>query len=184
MTKLTTPESYPQQVFWSDEDEGFIAVAPDLKGCSAFGETREEALSSLDVAIGAWIEAANAAGNPIPRPSRPADEEFSGKLLVRMPKDLHGRLARAAAVQSTSLNQYVVFLLTWAHTAHEFQQTTTRTFGVWSGALSTVSVDVTPIFHKPVASVWEKRTFNTNTSERLDFNLLVATDQRYETTNG
>ena len=38
---------YPANVFWSEEDEGFIALAPDLPGCSAFGESQAEALVSL-----------------------------------------------------------------------------------------------------------------------------------------
>ncbi len=60
---------YPAEVFWSDEDEGWIAVAPDLPGCSAFGESKVEAIKELEPAIGAWIEAARAAGNSIPQPS-------------------------------------------------------------------------------------------------------------------
>ena len=39
---------YPKHLFWSDEDEGFIAVAPDLPGSSAFGETEAEAIAELD----------------------------------------------------------------------------------------------------------------------------------------
>jgi predicted RNase H-like HicB family nuclease len=75
-----TQERYPKQVFWSDDDEGFIAVAPDLPGSSAFGESEADALAELDQAIEAWIEAARAAGNPVPRPSEPA-RQHSGKLL-------------------------------------------------------------------------------------------------------
>jgi predicted RNase H-like HicB family nuclease len=71
---------YPANVFWSDEDEGFIAVAPDLPGCSAFGQTQEEALAELQDAISAWIEAARSAGNPIPAPSHPAAERHGGKV--------------------------------------------------------------------------------------------------------
>ncbi len=72
---------YPAQVFRSEEDEGYIAVAPDLPGCSAFGETQQEALNELQSAIAAWIEAARAAGNPVPEPSLPAVEEnYSGIL--------------------------------------------------------------------------------------------------------
>jgi predicted RNase H-like HicB family nuclease len=48
--------------FGDEEDEGFIAIAPDLTGCSAFGETEQESLSELDDAIIAWISAAQAAG--------------------------------------------------------------------------------------------------------------------------
>ncbi len=62
---------YPSEVFWSDEDEGFIALAPDLPGCSAFGETREEAARELQDAILAWIASAQNVGNPIPASSRP-----------------------------------------------------------------------------------------------------------------
>ena len=63
---------YPIQVFWSEEDAGFIAAVPDLPGCSAFGATREEAVREVQDAIEAWIEAMTAAGNPVPRPSKAA----------------------------------------------------------------------------------------------------------------
>jgi predicted RNase H-like HicB family nuclease len=70
---------YPKQVFWDDEDEGFIATAPDLPGCSAFGETEHEALAELEDAIIAWISAAQAAGNAVPKPSKPsANKAFTG----------------------------------------------------------------------------------------------------------
>lgn len=59
---------YPFKVEWSEEDNGYIAIAPQLPGCSAFGSTRSEALDQLSYAIEAWIEAAKAAGNQIPQP--------------------------------------------------------------------------------------------------------------------
>jgi predicted RNase H-like HicB family nuclease len=61
---------YPIQVFWSEDDAGFIAAVPDLLGCSAFGETQVEAVNEVKDAIAAWIEAMTAAGNPIPLPSK------------------------------------------------------------------------------------------------------------------
>lgn len=110
---------YPSEVFYSDEDEGFIAVARDLSGCSAFGETQLEALDALQIAISAWIEAAQAVGNPIPQPSRPrAESSYSGKVLLRMPKSLHADLASAASFEGVSLNQHIVSLLTHASAAH------------------------------------------------------------------
>ena len=70
---------YRKQLFWDEEDEGFIAIAPDLLGCSVFGETEQEALSELADAIIAWINAAQAAGNIVPKPSRqPVNKLFSG----------------------------------------------------------------------------------------------------------
>jgi antitoxin HicB len=100
---------YPKHVFWSDEDEGFIALAPDLAGASAFGETEAEAVAELDQAIDAWVEAARAAGNAVPAPSRPAAAGLpSGKVLVRMPKGLHQRAALCAEREDVSLNQFIV----------------------------------------------------------------------------
>lgn len=61
-------DRYPVELFWSDEDDGYMAVVPDLPGCSAFGATREEAASEVQHAIAAWIDAAKAAGNSIPQP--------------------------------------------------------------------------------------------------------------------
>jgi predicted RNase H-like HicB family nuclease len=139
MAETTVSEHYPATVFWSDDDAGFIATAPDLPGSSAFGETQAEALAELDKAIAAWIEAARAAGNPIPAPTRPTvDAQPSGKLLVRMPKSLHAVLIQSAKRENVSLNQYVVYLLTTAATRRVFtfvideaHGTTARAF-VWS----------------------------------------------------
>jgi predicted RNase H-like HicB family nuclease len=114
---MTEPNRYPAQVFWSDDDEGWIALAPDLPGCSAFGENQVAALAELQDAIIAWIGAAKEAGNPVPEPTDTASRsQFSGKLLVRMPKALHQQLATQAQAEQVSLNQYIVFLLTWKNT--------------------------------------------------------------------
>jgi len=61
--------TYPVKVFWDADDGGFIAIAPDLPGCSAFGQTQEEAVRELQDAVDAWIEGAKTAGNPVPAPS-------------------------------------------------------------------------------------------------------------------
>jgi predicted RNase H-like HicB family nuclease len=63
---MTEAQRYPAHVFWSEEDEGYIALAIDLPGCSAFGDTRSEALAELQDAIAAWIEAQRLAGNFVP----------------------------------------------------------------------------------------------------------------------
>jgi predicted RNase H-like HicB family nuclease len=66
-------KDYHINVFYSDEDEGYIADIPDLKHCSAFGTTPEEAVREVLMAKSAWLEAARSAGKPIPRPRyRPA----------------------------------------------------------------------------------------------------------------
>ncbi|MGZ0165745.1 MAG: type II toxin-antitoxin system HicB family antitoxin [Planctomycetales bacterium] len=64
---------YHINIFYSDEDQGYIADIPDLDSCSAFGDTPEEALSEVNQAKTAWIEAAAENGKPIPAPRyRPA----------------------------------------------------------------------------------------------------------------
>ncbi len=106
---------YPIEVFWSDEDEGFIAIAPDLPGASAWGKTEADAIRELHTVIGLWIKAARKAGNPVPRPSDRADVNYSGKFLMRVPKRLHAELAHAAKAQGVSLNQYLLYMLTKGH---------------------------------------------------------------------
>ena len=57
---------YHINIFYSEEDEGYIADIPDLEFCSAFGETAAEALNEVENAKVAWLEAAGEAGKPIP----------------------------------------------------------------------------------------------------------------------
>lgn len=61
-------KDYHINIFYSDEDGGYIADVPDLKACSAFGATAEEALRELEIAKAAWLEAARTEGKPIPAP--------------------------------------------------------------------------------------------------------------------
>jgi len=64
---------YHINIFYSDEDGGYIADIPDLEACSAFGKTPEEALAEVEHAKEAWLAAARKAGKPIPPPRyRPA----------------------------------------------------------------------------------------------------------------
>jgi antitoxin HicB len=55
-----------------EEGGGFLATAPDLPGCMSDGATPEEAVSNIQDAIAAWIEAARDLGHPMPKPSRHA----------------------------------------------------------------------------------------------------------------
>jgi len=59
---------YHINVFYSDEDGGYIADIPDLAACSAFGETPEEALAEVLRAKDAWLEAARQTGKAVPPP--------------------------------------------------------------------------------------------------------------------
>lgn len=59
---------YEIDIFWSDEDEAYIAVVPDLPYCSAWGETQEEALAQVKVAIRGHLKVAEKYEDPIPEP--------------------------------------------------------------------------------------------------------------------
>ena len=70
---------YHINIFYSDEDGGYIADIPDLESCSAFGGTAEAALAEAERAKAAWIEAAQAAGKPVPPPRyRPVIYQSAG----------------------------------------------------------------------------------------------------------
>ncbi len=59
---------YEVIIYWSDEDEAFIAEVPELPGCAADGATYEEVLANLETIIDEWIETAQELGRPIPEP--------------------------------------------------------------------------------------------------------------------
>lgn len=59
---------YAIEIFYSEDDEGYVAVVPELPGCSAFGETEEEALKEIKVAMELWLETAKKESRPIPHP--------------------------------------------------------------------------------------------------------------------
>jgi len=61
-------KDYHINIFYSEEDKGYIADIPDLKLCSAFGATPAEALAEVKRAKKAWLTAARKAGKPIPQP--------------------------------------------------------------------------------------------------------------------
>jgi len=62
-------QSYPIEVFWSDEDQIWIANAPDLSICTGHGSSPQEAVVEVEIAVEAWLEVAIAEGREIPTPS-------------------------------------------------------------------------------------------------------------------
>ncbi len=59
---------YEVIIYWSNEDQAFIAEVPELPGCAADGATYQEALANVEVIIQEWIETARELGRPIPEP--------------------------------------------------------------------------------------------------------------------
>ena len=59
---------YAIEIFYSEEDGGYIAVVPELPGCSAFGETEVDALEQVKHAMELWLKTAKTEGREIPKP--------------------------------------------------------------------------------------------------------------------
>lgn len=55
-------------IYWSPDDEAFIAEVPELAGCAADGLTYQRALSNVELVMREWLETANELGRPIPLP--------------------------------------------------------------------------------------------------------------------
>jgi len=65
---MNNDSKYELIIYWSEEDQAFIAEAPELAGCAADGATYSEALANIQVVIGEWIETAKDLGRPVPEP--------------------------------------------------------------------------------------------------------------------
>jgi len=68
MKKSSSRHRYEIILYWSDEDEAYIAEVPELAGCAADGATYREAVENVEVVIDEWIETAEELGRTIPEP--------------------------------------------------------------------------------------------------------------------
>jgi antitoxin HicB len=91
------------------ENPGWVAFVRELPGCITQADNFEELEEMIMDAIRGWIEVAFQDGIPIPLPQ--PDEQYSGKFVIRLPRQLHRQLAEEAARQNVSLNQYVNYAL-------------------------------------------------------------------------
>ena len=62
-------KKYEIILYWSNEDRLFIGEVPQLPGCTAHGQTQDEALRNVNEAIDLWIETAKEFGDPVPEPA-------------------------------------------------------------------------------------------------------------------
>ena len=75
-------------IYWSDEDEIFIAEVPELPGCMTHGDTQAAALANADMAIQGWIDTATKFGDPIPEPK--GRTLVSDSIQLRSKRQSHG----------------------------------------------------------------------------------------------
>jgi antitoxin HicB len=102
---------------YRDEDADYVVEVDDLPGCVSHGSTPDETFNNLEEAKRAWMESRVALGLEIPEPRQ--TEDYSGRVLLRMPKGLHRRLALQSRAEGVSLNQYLVTLLSDASARRE-----------------------------------------------------------------
>jgi len=91
-----------------DVNGGMVVHVPELPGCISQGDNLEDAYKMIEDAKRVWIESALEDGAVIPEP---ANEDFSGKFVVRVPKSLHKILTEQAKEEGVSLNQYINYKL-------------------------------------------------------------------------
>jgi antitoxin HicB len=88
-----------------EEDGSYLAEVVELPGCLAAGDDPTQAVEMLRGSFGIWIEHATARNRVVPPPARFGP---NGRLLVRLPRSLHVRVARAAARDGVSVNAFVM----------------------------------------------------------------------------
>jgi predicted RNase H-like HicB family nuclease len=97
-----------------EDEDAYIASIPDLPGCVSYGDTLDEAVKNLAATKDLWIKGQLDSGQAVPEPTQLAD--YSGKVVLRIPRGLHKSLDREARQQGVSFNQYVAHVLSERHT--------------------------------------------------------------------
>lgn len=110
---MTTPGDYSVHIY--KEHDGYIAVSPEWPGLSAFGDTAPGAYSKMQVVLRMAIEVTVEDGEFLPAPAQAeVSNPYSGKILLRLPRTLHGLVARGAKQDETSINTLLIQLISFA----------------------------------------------------------------------
>lgn len=106
----TTPADYLRKPYARlvvpEQDGTFRAEIMEFPGCIAIGNSAAEALATLEEVAESWLLSELGRGRAIPKPME--NIEYSGKLVLRLPKSLHKKAAQAAERDRISLNQFIV----------------------------------------------------------------------------
>lgn len=102
-------DKYEYKVTWSEEDQVYIGRVAEFPSLAAHGKTPEKALKEIQFVVGAVIEDLQEQGEAVPEPLN--SRNYSGKLNIRMPLDLHKELVKESAWQNVSLNQLIIYKL-------------------------------------------------------------------------
>lgn len=99
---------YLIRLFWSQEDDCYVAEVPELKGCSGLGPTPEKAIKEAARSVENWITVAKKEGIPIPQP---VGARHSQRLNLRLPEEIIDEIKRDATERQMSINQYLLWRL-------------------------------------------------------------------------
>jgi predicted HicB family RNase H-like nuclease len=103
-------DHYTYRISWSAADDEYVATCAEFPSLSWLAEDDVEALRGIKQLVRDMMVEMETNGEPIPQPI--ADRQFSGKFVVRVPPELHRRLAIEAAEAKVSLNRLASLKLT------------------------------------------------------------------------
>lgn len=98
-------DAYTYRVTWSEEDEEFVGLCTELPGLSWLAKSQTAALKGIRTVVEATVADMIENGEPVPEPL--SMKSFSGRFMVRVPPEVHRRLATEAAEAAVSLNRLV-----------------------------------------------------------------------------
>ena len=101
----TNTDKFTYRVTWSEEDGEFVGLCSEFPALSWLSKTRAKALAGIEKLVAEVVRDMHARGEDVPEPI--ATRTFSGSFKVRIPPDLHRKLALEAAENSVSLNRLV-----------------------------------------------------------------------------
>lgn len=118
-------DKYSTHIYWSNDDNEYVAIATEFPGLSGIGKTKAKAVKFLEDAIEMALEFYKEDKENAPEPV--LLPEYSGNIRLRIPKSLHKTLSEKAEIEGTSLNQYMVYLLSSNFYQHDKVITTSST---------------------------------------------------------
>lgn len=101
--KTLQNDHYAYRVIWSEEDNEHVGLCTEFPGLSWLANSPEDALQGIREVVAEVIEDMQQAGEPVPEPV--ASKQYSGKFMVRVPPEVHRKLALEAAESGVSLNR-------------------------------------------------------------------------------
>lgn len=99
----TKNDRYTYRVTWSEEDGEYVGLCAEFPSLSWLAKSPETALHGIRVVVAEAVKDMRAAGEPIPEAL--SSRRFSGKFMIRVPPEIHRRLAVEAAEVGVSLNR-------------------------------------------------------------------------------